>query len=508
MLNLEEFLAHTKSMIIAPAGYGKTHTIVECVKLCKDSKKCLILTHTHAGIASIREKMKTERVEPSKYSLETISSFALHYTDVFHIDKNSIPNVEDGSTHFNFAVETTTKILQAKPIKEAIKSAYSHLIVDEYQDCTQRQHRLILALSNILPTHILGDPLQGIFEFRGDSLVNMESDDDMTGFKQNKQELYIPWRWNNAGTIELVQFLSSVRSAIKRGDPIHLEDLQNHESLEIKIIHPQEYFQKNSDYHRILYREISNKHINSLLLIHPISENQAPRLKVIQQFPSIRLVEAIDDKDFYKYPKLFDEKQGDELIDAILLLMKNITLKTVIDNWFRADNSLKNKKNDKDKIITNYLQRSIDLVVQNKTPLNIVGLIENIQKLHENRCYRYELLQAIIKSLRSSSTPNESIYELMKKNRDFVRRQGRRIIGKCIGTTLLTKGLEFDTVIVLDAHLFKKPKHLYVALTRACKKLIVITQDPILNPYPPKSGTVKHYSLFSLYHFHQFAVQP
>lgn len=64
----------------------------------------------------------------------------------------------------------------------------------------------------------------------------------------------------------------------------------------------------------------------------------------------------------------------------------------------------------------------------------------------------------------------------MKKNRDVLRRVGRNIKGRCIGTTLLTKGLEFDVVIVLNAHLFTNPKHLYVALTRASKKLIVISQ--------------------------------
>ncbi|MFV1977526.1 MAG: hypothetical protein ACC651_17435 [Candidatus Scalindua sp.] len=43
---------------------------------------------------------------------------------------------------------------------------------------------------------------------------------------------------------------------------------------------------------------------------------------------------------------------------------------------------------------------------------------------------------------------------------------GRKIKGKCIGTTLLTKGLEFDTVAILNARKFDCPKNLYVALTR------------------------------------------
>ena len=38
------------------------------------------------------------------------------------------------------------------------------------------------------------------------------------------------------------------------------------------------------------------------------------------------------------------------------------------------------------------------------------------------------------------------------------------------------KGLEFDTVVVYDANKFEDTKNFYVAISRACKKLIVITE--------------------------------
>ena len=61
MINLGSFLSENQSMIIAPAGYGKTHTIAECVNLDLSSKICLILTHTHAGIASTTKKNNVKR---------------------------------------------------------------------------------------------------------------------------------------------------------------------------------------------------------------------------------------------------------------------------------------------------------------------------------------------------------------------------------------------------------------------------------------------------------------
>lgn len=39
-------------MLIAPAGYGKTYTIAECVAM--GDGKSLILTHTNAGVAALK----------------------------------------------------------------------------------------------------------------------------------------------------------------------------------------------------------------------------------------------------------------------------------------------------------------------------------------------------------------------------------------------------------------------------------------------------------------------
>jgi len=476
MPNLEKFLAKNKSMIIAPAGYGKTHTIVECVKLCTAEKKCLILTHTYAGIASIRDKMKREQVKCSKYLLETISSFALQCMNAFHIDKSSIPNIEDDE-YFNFAVDTAIRVLRSKPFKEVIKSSYSHLIVDEYQDCTQRHHKLILLLSNILPTHIFGDPLQGIFGFKGEPLVDMESVEEVGGLNQNIDVLDTPWRWNNANATELGSALANIRSLLLRQEKIDLSHYKN--SIDTVIVTEKNY----PLYLKTIRQKINTSSTTSLLLIHPDAIRITSRLNIAKRCSPIRLIESIDHNDFYEYAKQFDEMYGNDLIVSILSFMKSITSTTQIKNWFKDDCTLKSKRSDVDKKISKGLELAITQLSRNKTSINIATLIEAIFHLPQNKCCRRELLSDILKSLRSSSVTGDTIYESMKKNRDIVRIYGRSVIGKCIGTTLLTKGLEFDTVILLGAHKFKDPKNLYVALTRASRKLIIITENFVLSPY-------------------------
>jgi len=54
-MDYAEFVSKPKSMIVAPAGYGKTYAIALCLSHTKG--KQLILTHTNAGVASLKEKI-------------------------------------------------------------------------------------------------------------------------------------------------------------------------------------------------------------------------------------------------------------------------------------------------------------------------------------------------------------------------------------------------------------------------------------------------------------------
>ena len=71
----------------------------------------------------------------------------------------------------------------------------------------------------------------------------------------------------------------------------------------------------------------------------------------------------------------------------------------------------------------------------------------------------------------------------MRKHRNEIRSVGRKMYGRCVGTALLTKGVEFDTVIVLNADKFTDPQNFYVAISRCVKRLIVFANDSKLRPY-------------------------
>lgn len=474
-MDIDAFLSANKSMIIAPAGFGKTYTIAECISSYKGNKKILVLTHTHAGIASLREKFEKRELSTSVYHLDTICSFALNLTNTYHINKNDIPSFSDPNSLFYFSIEHAIKILKANPIKKYLSIKYEHLIVDEYQDCTKNQHQMIMALADIMKTHILGDPLQGIFGFRGESIVDF-SDESFTPFKNNCQVLEIPWRWINAGKKSLGKELISIRSKLLSSEIIDLREFH-----EIKcIIAPEnDYAVPQTEYKKEIYRALN---YNNVLLIHPISESIEPRLKFIQRFPMLNLIESIDDKYFYSCCALLDSSNGHSLVENIVNIMRKIGTSSKIDMWFNKSGYLKVKKSDLPTIqqTRGILEDIINTILRKKSYSNIISLIEAIKGLPEVKIYRKDFLCDLCKSLKEADRLGISVTESIVRSRNLLRRKGRKIQGKVIGTTLLTKGLEFDTVVILNAHLFTSKKHFYVALTRCCKRVIIISNSNIL----------------------------
>ena len=148
-MTLTDFINEPKSLLIAAAGHGKTHAIAECVQLCPEGQCQLILTHTHAGIASIKAKLNALKVDSKKYHVETITSFVQQYT-MAYCKKEDLPEPSD-KTYFRIVQEKALKIFSNPHISGVVKVTYSSLFVDEYQDCEEIQHAIIMKLGQVLP---------------------------------------------------------------------------------------------------------------------------------------------------------------------------------------------------------------------------------------------------------------------------------------------------------------------------------------------------------------------
>jgi len=98
------------------------------------------------------------------------------------------------------------------------------------------------------------------------------------------------------------------------------------------------------------------------------------------------------------------------------------------------------------------------------------------------RVHRPTVLSCCLTALSASddAVPG-SFLEAALRSREDHRSRGRPLAKRAVGSTLLLKGLEAESVVVLDPKEMDA-KHLYVALTRGSRKLVVCSASPILTP--------------------------
>jgi len=172
---IENFASKDRVFVIAPAGYGKTELIVKSVSTLNSGRQ-LLLTHTHAGVNSLRQRFKKYNIPSALYKIDTIAGFSLQCSVAYPITSGIVNTMPTRAEDWINIYESVSSLLSQAFFKKIITASYKGLFVDEYQDCNTLQHSIIMKLSDILPCRIVGDPLQGIFDFDSIPLVDWKTD--------------------------------------------------------------------------------------------------------------------------------------------------------------------------------------------------------------------------------------------------------------------------------------------------------------------------------------------
>jgi len=70
-MSVDAVLSTERGLIVAPAGCGKTHLITEVLDV-PAIKPYLVLTHTTAGVAALKQKLRRLGVNNKNYVVATI----------------------------------------------------------------------------------------------------------------------------------------------------------------------------------------------------------------------------------------------------------------------------------------------------------------------------------------------------------------------------------------------------------------------------------------------------
>ena len=461
--------------VVAPAGFGKTHLIA--ASLFHAEKRQLVLTHTYAGVNALRRKMRQLRVPDGACRIDTIASWALRLS-------LSYPEASGWSikrpAHEQWAelYGSCSRLLECGFIRRVLRASYGGLYVDEYQDCSCAQHDIVLRLARDLPCRILGDPLQGIFDFDDDPI---DWDRDVGAAFESLGQLETPHRWERAGSPSLGAWLREARQVLEHRQALDLTHATC-EGVRVQVA--------SSDVAHLLMaqgntcRTVRCAPRDSVIAIHgggPTYKAKCHRLAkhLGGMYASI---EEIEGKDLFSFVRKVERARDDaaRLKHAVTLAESAMT---GVGSSLPAGTARGERVVVRDNTRNPTVARAGNTYLDNPTSANMAAFLLAVKKIPAVHLARADLLNRIVGVLaKHAVAPNITLAEAAERYQSQFRHRGRPVgRRRLIGTTLLVKGLEFDHAIVLDAPSLSR-KELYVALTRGAKSLTIVSSVTTLNP--------------------------
>ena len=438
----------------APAGCGKTEAIVKTVgAFCTDPQ--LVLTHTHAGVDALRQRFKKHQVPASRFRVDTIAGWAWGWVRKY-------PENADyrGSTDFaewNDVYAAMSNLLQKGFVRQGVLNSYAGVIVDEYQDCTIPMHQLIVQLKSLLPCRVLGDELQGIFGFGEDQLIGWS---DVQGeFATDLGTLETPHRWVKAGNRPLGEWLLGTRPAFRqsrepdfRRSPIERKTVAFN-GLGAELI------------------ELTNQKEGRICVIGPKSRRLPVGIETTLVKRSYRVLEP---NELSTLRKLIKPLSGGSLRQKA----------TASRSFFKAAYGSISVEDNAfiERILTGESQKPrradrtalCEIHTDGTTPQLLLGLLEYVEQLNGVNCKLRESVSALKCILEEHIDTGADLKSLYADEISKRKYQGRSNVFRCIGSTLLVKGLEFDHAVILRGQNWGSSKDLYVALTRGSKSVTLL----------------------------------
>ncbi|WP_397471672.1 UvrD-helicase domain-containing protein [Rheinheimera sp.] len=463
-------LTVTRGAIAAPAGCGKTQLIAKALANHRGNKPILVLTHTNAGVAALRGRLERARVPTGAYRLYTIDGWAMRLIANFPARSAHDPDIlklSSPARDYPSIRDAAWALLQTGHVNGVVKASYAQLIVDEYQDCSVPQHNIVYFLSLILPTCVLGDPMQAIFGFRGNTLVDWNLQ-VCTHFPV-VTELTTPWRWRNAGAESFGQWLLECRRRLMASESIDLLTGPPEHVTWIKTT--------SSDEHslRLAAARTPSPIADGRVLIIADSRNRAIQQNFASQTPGASTVEAVDLQDMISFGNSFDALSPDALGQLLMFAQSVMTNVGVSELTRRLDSlSRGTAKNPPSIVESNAL--SFQRIPSVKAA---ILLLSSILETADVRVHRPAILYGVLKALRIAEAGNIPLAEAVLRVREDNRLLGRPLPNRAVGSTLLLKGLEAEVAVVLHTE-GMSAQHLYVAMTRGSMKLIVCSGTHLL----------------------------
>ncbi|ONI75398.1 hypothetical protein BWI15_05950 [Kribbella sp. ALI-6-A] len=461
---MQTLLSTLPGSVALPAGAGKTELIAAAVaEVAAQGGTSLVLTHTHAGVDALRRRMKKFGVDHTQVVVRTIDSWS--YNLIAHFPSLAelvVPAAPDWSKVAEYH-RAAARAVSTRAVRRMLEVSYSNLFIDEYQDCLTDQHTLALELAQVLPTAVLGDPLQGLFNF-GKNRPADWSADVVANFPAVDID-YRPRRWDPDHQ-ELGAWLVAIRENLLNGRPIDLT------SAPVTWVPRRD----ARTFVNTCYAALDlDGTIAVLGQFRPDCVNAASSLG-----GSYSVMEAIDEKVSVTLATRIDTKGGAEVAQAVVEFAIGSTagLATHIPAAKRRQlgegKSFVTRRED--------LRPAYEAVVQvrsDPTPAAVRIALDLLGRLPGVTIHCREAWFEVMRSVATAISDECTVSEALQRTRNHTRAAGRSPTTRVVSRPLLVKGLEYDHVIILNPVKYTA-QELYVALTRGSKSVTVISDTIVL----------------------------
>jgi superfamily I DNA/RNA helicase len=473
------FIAALPASVVLPAGTGKTHLLAATAsEIVGAGGRVLVLTHTNAGVFAINSRLKRFGVAWGDAHVATITSFAFRLARAYpvlgdlRVPKVMVP--ADSPTY----VRAATKVIGAAHIKAVLAASYTHVLVDEYQDCNVDQHDLMLTLRNAVgQMGVLGDDLQAIFGF-SDPLP--EWSQVTTDFPKHSSIAPQPHRWNGHNE-RLGEWLLRVRGRLKPGHTLTLNSNSYPDGVSYLNI------AGNRSGLTAAARALLNEPVDETVLIIAANDGIA-RYIAGELNGAYTVMEEIEGKFMGKWLGKLETTEAADYASWLFEFTKrchsghgaldpNPLGKRYADR--RTGSDLLSAKREPVRMTV----EALDRLVTNPSLAEIAAAMDVIPNTAALRLHSHEAWYDVKTAIRGAIARGGDtgvLREELAKARDALRHAGRRERRRIISRTLLVKGLEYDHVLIADIGKHLQVNDLYVALTRARKSIRILgTTDTV-----------------------------
>lgn len=466
-----DLLEIDRGTVTAPAGCGKTHLIGQALGRHASRKPILVLTHTNAGVAALRGRLDGAGVRPSAYRLSTIDGWCMRLLTLFPKRSGHDPDIlsiQRPKADYPAIRRAAGILLRDGHIHDVLAASYDRLIVDEYQDCSEVQHAIVYYAARSLRTCVLGDPLQAIFGFQGNSLANW--DGQVCQHFPVVAELDTPWRWINAGEEAFGRYLLAVRRALSTGSALDLREAPRNVTW-VRL-------DGQTDHEKRLRAGMVSAPQDEKVLIIADSKNPSGQRQLASQIPGAVTVENVDMRDLVAFGEGLD-LGADNLLEHVVGFAASVMTNTGGANLLTRVQTLREGRERRP--ASRVEQLAVRLVQEPSNGL-VADLLVEIGREPGVRGHRPAILRGGLRLLKScADCPDLGPGDAAMKERERSRLIGRPLAKRTVGSTLLLKGLEADIAVILDPAEMDG-RHLYVAMTRGAKKLVICSRQPLLDP--------------------------